>query len=99
MLAPDVANGSDRLYWKSDCLAQLLGGCLPCRIDIPTRIWCCPSMPTTPATLGAVFSYLAGRTLSKEEIWTAMELPGPLYDQLEKGTLITPTTWARRPPT
>ena len=33
---------------------------------------------------------MAGRTLSKEEIWRAMELPrSTYYDQLEKGTLIT----------
>jgi transcriptional regulator with XRE-family HTH domain len=40
--------------------------------------------------LATVLSYLAGRTLSKEEICTAMELPrSTYYDQLEKGTLIT----------
>jgi hypothetical protein len=40
--------------------------------------------------LAAVLSYMAGRTLSKEEIWKAMELPrSTYYDQLEKGTLIT----------
>ena len=40
--------------------------------------------------LAAVLSYLAGRTLSKEEIWTAMELRrSTYYDQLDKGTLIT----------
>lgn len=39
--------------------------------------------------LSTVLSYLAGRALSKEEIWTAMELPrSTYYDQLEKGTLI-----------
>jgi hypothetical protein len=39
--------------------------------------------------LSTVLSYLAGRPLSKEEIWTAMELPrSTYYDQLEKGTLI-----------
>ena len=44
----------------------------------------------TGKDLGAVLSYLAGRTLSKEQIWTAMELPrSTYYDQLEKGTLIT----------
>ena len=44
----------------------------------------------TGKDLAAVLSYLAGRTLSKEEIWTAMELPrSTYYDQLEKGTLIT----------
>jgi len=37
-----------------------------------------------------VLSYLAGRSLSREEIWTAMELPrSTYYDQLDKGTLIT----------
>jgi hypothetical protein len=40
--------------------------------------------------LAAVLAYMAGRTLSKEEIWKAMELPrSTYYDQLEKGTLIT----------
>jgi transcriptional regulator with XRE-family HTH domain len=40
--------------------------------------------------LAAVLSYMAGRTLSKEEIWKAMSLPrSTYYDQLEKGTLIT----------
>ena len=40
--------------------------------------------------IAAVLSYMAGRTLSKEEIWKAMELPrSTYYDQLEKGTLIT----------
>ena len=40
--------------------------------------------------LAAVLSYLAGRTLSKEEIWTAMELRrSTYYDQVDKGTLIT----------
>ena len=37
-----------------------------------------------------MLSYLAGRSLSREEIWTAMELPrSTYYDQLDKGTLIT----------
>jgi hypothetical protein len=40
--------------------------------------------------LGAVLSYMTGRTLSKEEIWRALELPrSTYYDQLEKGTLVT----------
>jgi hypothetical protein len=40
--------------------------------------------------LATVLSYMAGRRLSKEEIWKAMELPrSTYYDQLEKGTLIT----------
>ena len=40
--------------------------------------------------IAAVLSYMAGRTLSKEEIWKAMELPrSTYYDQLEKGSLIT----------
>jgi hypothetical protein len=40
--------------------------------------------------LATVLSYLAGRSLSKEEIWKAMELPrSTYYDQLDKGTLIT----------
>jgi transcriptional regulator with XRE-family HTH domain len=40
--------------------------------------------------LATVLSYIAGRTLSKEEIWKAMGLPrSTYYDQLEKGTLIT----------
>lgn len=40
--------------------------------------------------LAAVLSYMAGRTLSKEEIWKAMGLPrSTYYDQLDKGTLIT----------
>jgi hypothetical protein len=39
--------------------------------------------------LATVLSYVAGRTLSKEEIWKAMGLPrSTYYDQLEKGTLI-----------
>ena len=39
--------------------------------------------------LGTVLSYLAGRRLSTEEIWKAMELPrSTYYDQLDKGTLI-----------
>jgi hypothetical protein len=39
--------------------------------------------------LSTVLSYLTGRSLSKEEIWTAMELPrSTYYDQLEKGTLL-----------
>lgn len=44
----------------------------------------------TQKDLATVLSYMAGRTLSKEEIWRAMELPrSTYYDQLEKGTLIT----------
>ena len=44
----------------------------------------------TDKDLAAVLSYLAGRTLSKEELWTAMGLrKSTYYDQLEKGTLIT----------
>jgi hypothetical protein len=44
----------------------------------------------TQKDLGAVLSYMTGRTLSKEEIWRALELPrSTYYDQLEKGTLIT----------
>jgi transcriptional regulator with XRE-family HTH domain len=40
--------------------------------------------------LATVLSYMAGRRLSKEEIWKAMELPrSTYYDQLEKGSLIT----------
>jgi hypothetical protein len=40
--------------------------------------------------LAAVLSYLAGRTLTKEEIWKAMGLTrSTYYDQLEKGTLVT----------
>src|SRR3984885_8614742 len=40
--------------------------------------------------LATVLSYLAGRSLSREAIWTAMELPrSTYYDQLDKGTLIT----------
>jgi hypothetical protein len=40
--------------------------------------------------LATVLSYLAGRSLSREEIWTAMRLPrSTYYDQLDKGTLIT----------
>ena len=40
--------------------------------------------------LATVLSYLAGRSLSREEIWTAMKLPrSTYYDQLDKGTLIT----------
>jgi hypothetical protein len=44
----------------------------------------------TGKDLGAVLSYLMGRTLTKEEIWTALELPrSTYYDQLDKGTLIS----------
>jgi hypothetical protein len=44
----------------------------------------------TGKDLAAVLSYLVGRTLSKEEVWKAMELPrSTYYDQLEKGTLIS----------
>jgi hypothetical protein len=44
----------------------------------------------TRKDLATVLSYLAGRPLSREEIWTAMELPrSTYYDQLDKGTLIT----------
>jgi hypothetical protein len=44
----------------------------------------------TGKDLGTVLSYMAGRSLSKEELWTAMELPrSTYYDQLDKGTLIT----------
>lgn len=44
----------------------------------------------TRKDLATVLSYLAGRSLSREEIWTAMELPrSTYYDQLDKGTLIT----------
>ena len=40
--------------------------------------------------LAAVLSYMAGRTLSKEEVWTALEMRrSTYYNQLEKGTLIT----------
>ena len=38
----------------------------------------------------AVLSYMAGRTLSKEEVWTALEMRrSTYYNQLDKGTLIT----------
>ncbi|MGH3966986.1 MAG: hypothetical protein ACRDTV_02395 [Mycobacterium sp.] len=44
----------------------------------------------TGKDLAAVLSYMAGRTLSKEELWTALRLPrSTYYDQLDKGTLIT----------
>jgi hypothetical protein len=44
----------------------------------------------TGTDLGTVLSHLAGRKLTKEQIWKAMELPrSTYYDQLEKGTLIT----------
>lgn len=44
----------------------------------------------TGKDLAAVLSYLAGHTLSKEEIWTAMEFAQvTYYDQLDKGTLVT----------
>ena len=40
--------------------------------------------------LAAVLSYMAGRTLSKEEVWTALEMRrSTYYNQLDKGTLIT----------
>lgn len=44
----------------------------------------------TGKDLATVLSYLTGRTLTKEEIWTALELPrSTYYDQLDKGTLIS----------
>ena len=44
----------------------------------------------THRDLATVLSYLTGRTLTKEEIWTAMDVSrSSYYDQLEKGTLIT----------
>lgn len=44
----------------------------------------------TGKDLATVLSYLTGRSLSREEIWTAMELRrSTYYDQLDKGTLIT----------
>jgi hypothetical protein len=44
----------------------------------------------THRDLATVLSYLTGRTLTKEEIWTAMDMSrSSYYDQLEKGTLIT----------
>lgn len=44
----------------------------------------------TGKDLGAVLSYLMGRTLTKEDIWTALEMPrSTYYDQLDKGTLIS----------
>jgi hypothetical protein len=44
----------------------------------------------TRKDLATVLSYLAGRALSREEVWTAMGLPrSTYYDQLDKGTLIT----------
>jgi len=50
----------------------------------------------TGKDLAAVLSYLAGRTLSKEEIWTALELPrSTYYDQLEKGTLVSADNLSR----
>jgi hypothetical protein len=44
----------------------------------------------TGKDLATVLSYLAGRSLSREEVWTAMGLRrSTYYDQLDKGTLIT----------
>jgi hypothetical protein len=44
----------------------------------------------TGKDLATVLSYLTGRSLSREEIWTAMGLRrSTYYDQLDKGTLIT----------
>jgi hypothetical protein len=44
----------------------------------------------THRDLATVLSYLTGRTLTKEEVWTAMDLSrSTYYDRLEKGTLIT----------
>jgi hypothetical protein len=44
----------------------------------------------TGKDLATVLSYLAGRSLSREEIWTAMELRrSTYYDQQDKGTLMT----------
>src|SRR3982074_2846326 len=50
--------------------------------------------------LSAVLSYMTGRTLSKEEIWRALELPrSTYYDQLEKGTLVTADNLRKAPTT
>lgn len=44
----------------------------------------------TGKDLAAVLSYMAGRTLSKEQLRMALELPrSTYYDQLDKGTLIS----------
>ena len=44
----------------------------------------------TQRDLATVLSYLTGRMLTKEEIWTALDMSrSTYYDQLEKGTLIT----------
>jgi hypothetical protein len=44
----------------------------------------------THRDLATVLSYLTGRTLTKEEIWSAMHMSRSThYDRLEKGTLIT----------
>lgn len=44
----------------------------------------------TGKDLATVLSYLTGRSLGREEIWTALGLRrSTYYDQLDKGTLIT----------
>ena len=44
----------------------------------------------TGKDVAAVLSYLTGRRLNHEEIWTSMELTrSTYYDQLGKGTLIS----------
>jgi long-chain fatty acid adenylyltransferase FadD28 len=63
-------------------------------LDPPKRLTNRIGVPVYPddsrKDLRTVLSYLAGRSLSREEIWTAMELPrSTYYDQLDKGTLIT----------
>src|SRR6202034_3455553 len=63
-------------------------------LDPPKRLTNRSGVPVYPddsrKDLRTVLSYLAGRSLSREEIWTAMELPrSTYYDQLDKGTLIT----------
>jgi long-chain fatty acid adenylyltransferase FadD28 len=63
-------------------------------LDLPKRLTNRIGVPVYPddsrKDLRTVLSYLAGRSLSREEIWTAMELPrSTYYDQMDKGTLIT----------
>ena len=68
--------------------------CLECW---PNQLGCICVPRRYRKDLATVLSYLAGRPLSKEEIWTAMELPrSTYYDQLDKGTSSPPTPYAPR---
>ncbi len=60
-------------------------------VDVVEIAYCTHVYPDdTGKDLATVLSYLTGRSLSREEIWTAMGLRrSTYYDQLDKGTLIT----------